>query len=339
MRRDDIEPDQMPGQDSFLDVITNIVGILILLVLVVGLRTSRSVSQSSSANTAQKIQGEDLRLAIREAVSMQHDVDQLARRAVSVHGEMLLKEREREFLGTYVASGEQEIAEMRARLSEQQQSDFDLRRQLAIAQHTLDDLTREQLALLSDTHDEVEEVTNLPTPLAETVTGKEIHLRLARGHVAIIPLEELLKEFKTHAEANLWRLREEDQLVSTIGPIDGFRLRYILARRQYAARTQTGLEQRGTVIQLVRWELIPVTSELGEPVDQALAADADLKQRLQRSSPDATTVTVWTYPDSFGNFRTLKEALFELGYATAARPLPNGILIGGSPSGSRSAAQ
>jgi hypothetical protein len=93
------------------------------------------------------------------------------------------------------------------------------------------------------------------------------------------------------------------------------------------------------VIQLVRWELIPVTSELGEPVDQALAADADLKQRLQRSSPDATTVTVWTYPDSFGNFRTLKEALFELGYATAARPLPNGILIGGSPSGSRSAAQ
>ena len=43
MKRAEIEADQMPGQDSFLDVITNIVGILILLVLVVGLRTSHSV--------------------------------------------------------------------------------------------------------------------------------------------------------------------------------------------------------------------------------------------------------------------------------------------------------
>src|SRR3954464_13792726 len=43
MKRVEIEADQMPGQDSFLDVITNIVGILILLVLVVGLRSSRSV--------------------------------------------------------------------------------------------------------------------------------------------------------------------------------------------------------------------------------------------------------------------------------------------------------
>ena len=43
MKRAEVEADQMPGQDSFLDVITNIVGILILLVLVVGLRTSHSV--------------------------------------------------------------------------------------------------------------------------------------------------------------------------------------------------------------------------------------------------------------------------------------------------------
>jgi hypothetical protein len=46
-----------------------------------------------------------------------------------------------------------------------------------------------------------------------------------------------------------------------------------------------------------------------------------------------------TYPESFGDFRTLKKALFDLGYTTAARPLPPGILIGGSPNGSRSAAQ
>ena len=82
-----------------------------------------------------------------------------------------------------------------------------------------------------------------------------------------------------------------------------------------------------------------MTSQLGEPVDEAFGTHADLKRRLERSSPEATTVTIWTYPDSFGDFRKLKKTLFELGYTTAARPLPQGILIGGSPSGSKSAAQ
>jgi hypothetical protein len=152
-------------------------------------------------------------------------------------------------------------------------------------------------------------------------------------------LEGLLKQFKAHAEQNVWRLREQNSLVSTIGPIDGFRLRYRLAKQQFAARSQSGIEQHGEVVRLVRWDLLPVADQLGEPVEHALAATADLKRRLQQSSPEATTVTVWTYPESFGDFRKLKQALFELGYTTAARPLPDGVLIGGSPHGSKSAAQ
>src|SRR5437764_3602466 len=52
MKRVEMEADQMPGQDSFLDVITNIVGILILLVLVVGLRSSRSVRDAPDVQLA-----------------------------------------------------------------------------------------------------------------------------------------------------------------------------------------------------------------------------------------------------------------------------------------------
>ena len=53
MKRTEVEADQMPGQDSFLDVITNIVGILILLVLIVGLRTSRAVHSTSEQQSAE----------------------------------------------------------------------------------------------------------------------------------------------------------------------------------------------------------------------------------------------------------------------------------------------
>jgi hypothetical protein len=155
----------------------------------------------------------------------------------------------------------------------------------------------------------------------------------------VIPLDDLLKDFRAHADQNMWRLREQEQLVSKVGPVDGFQLRYILAKHQFTARSQAGLEQQGTAIRLVRWELLPMLPQLGETVDQALAPQSDLKRRLQRSSPEATTVTIWTYPDSFGEFRKLKKALFDMGYTTAARPLPQGIPIGGSPEGTRSAAQ
>ena len=59
MKRVEVEADQMPGQDSFLDVITNIVGILILLVLVVGLRTSHNVRSGPDRQSAEKARAED----------------------------------------------------------------------------------------------------------------------------------------------------------------------------------------------------------------------------------------------------------------------------------------
>jgi chromosome segregation ATPase len=152
------------------------------------------VSTAAGVDAEQAGTDEELQAAVRAAVAAQHDVGELVHRAADVHGEMLLKEREREFLGTYVAAGDQELAELRGRLNQQQQRDFDLRQKLSTAQHTLDELTREQVALLSQTP-EVEAVTSLPTPLAETVSGKEIHLRLADGNVSIIPLDDLLKEF------------------------------------------------------------------------------------------------------------------------------------------------
>jgi hypothetical protein len=56
-------------------------------------------------------------------------------------------------------------------------------------------------------------------------------------------------------------------------------------------------------------------------------------------SPNRYTITIWTYPDSFDEFRKLKKILYQQGYAVAGRPLPEGMPIGASPSGSKSSAQ
>jgi hypothetical protein len=338
MQHAEMETDQMPGQDSFLDVITNIVGILILLVLVVGVRTSRQVQQASGLDAQATASEEEMKAAVDAARKAQRDVSDLVQRSVNVHGEVLLKEREREYLGTYVATGEQEMEELRSKLSKQQQHDFDLRQKLSAQQQMLNELTREQIALLAETP-EVEAVTSLPTPLAETVNGKEVILRLSGGTVSVVPVEQMAKLFKKHAEENVWRLREQDSFVGTVGPVDGYQLRYYVRKRKVSMRNASGMEQQGSVMQMVRYIFTPVVPDIGETVDQAMLPNSDLRRCLAQNPPGISTVTIFAYPDSFDDFRKLKKALFDLGYATAGNPVPAGEPIAFAPHGHRSAAQ
>jgi hypothetical protein len=48
---------------------------------------------------------------------------------------------------------------------------------------------------------------------------------------------------------------------------------------------------------------------------------------------------MWVYPSGFETFRRLRDQLHAQGYMVAARPLPEGVPVRGSPSGSLSAGQ
>ena len=333
------------GQDSFLDIVANIVGILILLVVVVGVRASQHIDKTVALNetvdesvreTSSRM--EKVQPAMEQVLAARHDLKDLIRQMVNVRREALVRDEERLQLNTYVAAVEQELEKERSELSREQQQDFDVRRELNDAQKTLDELTRQQVALLAGPP-EVEELENIPTPLAQTVSGGEIHLRLAGGCVAFIPLDDLLMELRHQAEQKIWQLRDRDSAVSAVGPLGGFRLRYRLEKKRYGVGGVSGVRQRGSVVQLSRWELVPEALEIGEPLEQAMQPNSDLMHCLKGRRPQATTITVWTYPDSFGEFRELREGLYSLGFGIAGRPLPEGIRIGGSPHGTRSVAQ
>jgi hypothetical protein len=334
MRRQDDEEEAV-GQDSFLDVVANIVGILILLVMVVGARAAMAPT-SDVANPALGTPpgAAELKAALQHAAKSRADVEEIVQQTANMHLESVRRESERMRLQTLVSAVSAEIQQQREKLSAEEQQDFDLRRQLAMAQIELEDLSRRELGMI-DVSPEVEQIKSLPTPLAEIVSGDEVHLRLAKGQVAFIPLEELLAAFQSDAKQNLWRLDNQDEASNTIGPIGDFRLRYFLRKSQLT------VPGRGTatLVQLARWQLMPTSAQIGEPVEQALMKGSELSKHLDRFAPERTTITVWVYPDSFQHFRTMKEALFERGYATAGRPLPNGIPIGGSPHGTKSAAQ
>jgi hypothetical protein len=334
MKRVEIEADQMPGQDSFLDVITNIVGILILLVLVVGLRTSHSVHGAPDAESSAQARGEtEFRQAYNNALTTERGVRDLVQRVGNAHHESDFREDEREWLSTTVAAAEKEVEARRAQLSVDGQRDFDTRQKLANAQTTLDDLTRQQIALMSR-EPAVEECQ--PTPVAKAVTGKEVHVLLSDDHIAIVPFDELLDQMKQDAQANVWRMKQQVQMERTIGPVNGFRLKYCFVREDVVGRSPAGTYTAGSVSRFSHCFVIPVSTPMGEPAKEALQAKSDFFQQLQQFRPEGTTITIWTYPGNFERLREYKHAIRQMGFAIAVRPLPKGMPIGASRHGSDS---
>jgi len=336
MKRVEIEADQMPGQDSFLDVITNIVGILILLVLVVGLRTSKSVREApdSAAGHASYAQ-ENLQQVYSSALTTEFQVREAVRKASDVHNEADFREAERQALVTAITEVEQKLAEQRSKLSTEGQRDFDLRQKLNEAQTKLDELAREQIVLISQ-EGPSEELECQPTPLAKFVKGKEIHVLLSEDHLALIPFDELIEAMKADIKENMWRLQSQDELVRTIGPIEGFRLKYCFNKEDVMRASAAGTYMMGTICRFSHCYFLPVTTPAGEPAADSLGAQSELMQLLSRERADGTTVTFWVHPGNYDRLLGLKRAVRDRGFQVAVRPLPKGVPMGAARDGTKS---
>ncbi len=352
MPRNRIEQEES-SQDSFLDVVANVVGVLIILVMLVGMHASRSLLASSkdtskSASSAELVDAEvpdidklqkDLDEATRQALAERQLIVNLATQATRISHEAKAFDRQRIELAMHRTVIEQDLERRRDLLDTQRQQEFDVQRQLMQSQIELEQLTQEQLSQLS-APDKVEELECVPTPLAKVVEGPSLHLRIRRGLVSVVPWEELMIEIQMHAEEIRRRLQTNSQLVETFGPIDGYRVKFELIRRR-SVNSVTGprVGQRNENTLEQHAEFLPVSDDIGLPVEQALMPGATLYEQLQAVRQQAPSVVVWLYTDSFDEFRTLKRALWEQGFPLAVRPLPPGATIGASPQGSKSAAQ
>jgi hypothetical protein len=323
------------GHDSFLDIVSNIVGILVVLVLVVGVRIKNAPARADRGGLVHR-QTAQLERDQGTVFSLRRDVSELERQTREVKQEALSRFRARNRLATMVAAARHNINTAREQLDERAREGFDQRRELADAQKQVQRL-KDELSHARAVESQPTIVESLPTPLSSTVDGTELHFQLREGRVAFIPLERLIEELKSEAQYKIYKLREVPEVTDTVGPEGGFRLRYTLARRTNSLEEH--LAAGRIEIQLQRWTLIPVSNDLGETVDAALRKGSRFQSVLAGYRPDTTTVTIWVYPDSFTVFRQLKKKLFHMGFATAGRPLPDGFPISGSPEGSKSAAQ
>ena len=148
--------------------------------------------------------------------------------------------------------------------------------------------------------------------------------------IAYAPVEELILLFKDDALRAIRAQKNRNTIKGTVGPVKNFRLEYKIARKSEGPYRVS--------YELVKWEIVPL-SEQGEKVSEAITSPSLFWSNLAGHPSLSSTITIWTYPDSFDDFRSLKSELYNKGYAVAARPLPESAFISGSPQGTISAAQ
>ncbi len=340
--------------DSFLDVIANVVGVLIILVMLVGAQASRGVLlaesnqatpdqqrlstvESPSPDTAEL--SNELEKATQAALASQRAIQTMATQVVKINHEAKAYDQQRIQLAMHRSVMEEEIERRKSRLDEEDQQEFDVQRQLLESKLDLDTLSQERLNLISAS-DTVTEVECVPTPLAKVIEGKAVHLRLSKGLVSIVPLEELMAEIDNNLNGIRRRLQESGRVVETFGPLDGYRLKLTVAKRRSSAPVGGPLVGQVARAKFDQYaEIRPTSETIGQNVEQSLLPSGMLFQHLEARRRQRPAVVVWLYTDSFDEFRPLKQKLWEMGFSLATRPMRPGTHIGASPNGSRAAAQ
>ncbi|MCH2115536.1 MAG: hypothetical protein MK171_11580 [Pirellulales bacterium] len=338
------------GQDSFLDVVANVVGVLIILVMIVGLQASQSVLKNASlsghaakhSNVTSEEDVEKLRQELAEAteqaLASRRTVRQTTRRASAIRSEAVALDRQRIALAMHRTVVEEDIANRREKLDSVRTREFDVQRQLVESQLQLEKMMQEQLAI--DSTPSTVEVESVPTPLAKEVDGEAIHLRLRHGLVSVVPFRQLQNEVENHLGDMRRRLHTREGIQDVFGPIDGYRLKFVVQKsRPPDAVSGPLMGQLERSRYVYEGDFLPNSEKIGQNVEQALMPGAALHSHLLDNRRTRAPVVVWLYIDSFDEFRILKSALWKMSYAVAIRPLQPGTAIRVSSRGTRASAQ
>ena len=178
------------------------------------------------------------------------------------------------------------------------------------------------------------------SPVARPAASTESHFELRDNRVSFIDLERLLE--MTKADAQL-RIRMSDQLPAIsnkVGPVGSFSLEYELVKSVPGSMEELIERKMIRRYDLRAWEIVPEYREPRRDLRERRGTRSpSFRARSIESIPRASTITLWVYPDSFALYRRLRNDLVERGFSVAARPLPEGMTIRGSPQGTQSAAQ
>jgi hypothetical protein len=339
VRDNSMLPDEL-GQDSFLDTMSNLVGVLIILVVVVGAHASKINSANQSvakfeASLSAKEQATDKAIQIQQ--SFQLDNAELERQIQEEERLGNLRAMERAQILVMLQEMENELESLDSSRSEAERAALQQAAEADQLKHRIEE-ARAAAQALDQQLSATEAIDHFPTPIAKTVFRDDVHFRLKGGRIAFVPLDELVQRMRGEWKAKAEKLGQTSRIVETVGPIDGFRMQYTLTRRQVAQRTSAGPVTQ-QIIEFDHFSVLPPSDSVGEVADAALLNGSTFTAQIAQLQPDKHTISVWVYPDSYREFNQIKRWLYERGFQTATWPLSADGLISGGPKGQRTAAQ
>ncbi len=341
---------EMGGQDSFLDIVSNIVGILIILVMIAGVRAQNSAAEIETPPPVPQVDRAQLETLEEEYESLQKkegqalqarlDIERLKEESAVYDEQMMLQSLQHAELFDMMTSLRAAIDIAAEEKSQETKDIIEAQRQIQENEAKLRQI-RSTKEWIASNRPKATVLENVPTPISKTVREeeKEAHFRLLAGRISYVPITEFRSALDINFAQNKDKYFKQELSEGKIGPIEDWNCEFLIARYDVPVRGPYG-GGIAAQLELDLVEFLPARDGIGEPLKAALASHtSELLQRLKFYRQDIYTITVWVYPDSYADFLELKKFLHAQGYQVAARPMEHGETISGSPRGTKSSAQ
>ena len=336
--------------DSFIDVVANVIGIIIRLILVswVGARSYTAAMQFTEEEPEASAPA-----AIAALPPPKRSDDPLANKLDVAKQE--LDETRNQLLGKLqnLQAAKEKTQLTREQLDKLAKKNAQLENQQRVLEKELEAKGQKvQLASLSleglrrrgrEVAEQVKNLQNVPaatkqlkyhTPVSRAVAGNEVFFECRGGRVAFIDMPAFMHEIQDNMESIPDLLRKQIKVRRVTEPVGAFRLQYFFEREQGLLESPSNFRYAMT-----GWVVEPIHFNRGETLPAALAPQSDFHRVADAIDPNQAVVTFWVYPDSFEIFRALRDYLYERDVEVAGRPLPMENPIAASRNGIKSRGQ
>lgn len=349
--------------DSFLDLVANVVGIILRLILVVWVGARSYNYVVSTPDEPQEMPtpvATDQLLADRAKLKSATEKERLAHANLQPRidsADALLRERakaaEEEQEQAKMLRQDLNLAKQQLREASQLKQDLEAKEKLYLAQGQLtkrseQDLVNRQRELQNRYLNLMgspskKKVLRYQAPVAAPIQSQELQFEFRENRVTFLDVNALLDEIRQSIRLRGDELRNRWRVEDATKAVGAFRLRYVISRQRTVFDSIAGGSSPNAKDDfrygLDRWVAEPVTETRGEEVKKALLPTSDFRDVIDHLDPKTTAVTFWVYPDSFALYRKLRDYCARKGILVAGRPLPFGMPIASSKNGTASRGQ
>jgi hypothetical protein len=340
--------------DSFLDIVANVVGIIIRLILVVWVG-ARSYTSIRTLATLPPSEAQAQINALEPSDPLKDQIALHRQELAEAQARLLAQLRQMQGVQQDASQLEHQYSALLPARRQLQDEEASLKAKVEGEVHaagvvamTSAELRQRTLKLAEEIH-AVEKAPaprktlHYRTPISRPLQSEELLFECSLGRVTFIDIATLLNEVRQGMDDKVKLLRDQWQVTDVTSTVGAFRLRYTIAReRDLLDSVASGAmpdSTRSYRAGLTEWAVEPRAPIRGEPVDIALKTNSDFRQIVDGIDPQQTAVTFWVYSDSFETFRRLRDFLYERDITVAGRPLPEGVPIASSRRGTVSRGQ